>query len=122
MMTKGTTSRSKADIVDEMEHLGARFDSHTDREFQRLNMHCFRDDVPKAINLLGDMVVNSSINEGEFELTKQDVIAEHENMYKSLFETSIENAHFNSYRDHYLGQPKKGNRDNIAQLNTHQIK
>jgi processing peptidase subunit beta len=122
MMERGTTSRSKAEIEEEIENVGSKLDYHTDREHQRLNMHVFKDDVSKAISLLGDMVVNSSINDGELELAKQDVINELENMHKQYQETSIENAHFNSFRDHYLGQPKKGNLDNIPQINTNSIR
>lgn len=121
MMHRGTSSRSKVDLEEEIETIGGRMDSHSDREHQRLNLHVFKNDVPKAINLLGDMVVNSSINEGELELAKQDVIGELEDAFKRYAETSLENAHFNSFRDHYLGQPKKGNLDNIPLLNTHHI-
>lgn len=122
MLSRGTASRSKADIDAELDTIGARFEAHTDREHQSVNLHVFKEDVSRAIALLGDMVVNSSVELGEFELAKQEVIAELEHSYKETEATSLENAHFNSFRDHYLGQPRKGNLDNIPQLSTHDIK
>jgi predicted Zn-dependent peptidase len=37
-------------------------------------------------------------------------------------ETTIENAHFNIYREHMMGQPRKGDRDNLQQLNVDNLR
>lgn len=37
-------------------------------------------------------------------------------------ETLIENVHFNVFRDHMMGQPKKGDRDNLYNLNADHVR
>ena len=41
-------------------------------------MHVFKNDVGKAVEILGDIVMNSKIEPGEIELTKEEVGEEHE--------------------------------------------
>lgn len=69
--------------------------------------------MPKAVKLLGDIISNSTINPNELELVKEVVSQEHEDNHHRYQETLIENAHFNVYREHQMGQPKKGDRDNV---------
>jgi predicted Zn-dependent peptidase len=72
--------------------------------------------VTKAVKLLGDMISNSNINPNELELVKEEVSNEHEDNIHRYLETTIENAHFNVYREHMMGQPIKGDRDNLHNL------
>lgn len=57
------------------------------------------------------MLCNNSLNSGELELIKDEVTFEHEDNHNRFEETTLENAHFNSYREHMMGQPIKGDRD-----------
>jgi predicted Zn-dependent peptidase len=59
------------------------------------------------------MVCNSTFNSGELELLKEQVSQEHEDNHNRYHETTIENVHFNSFREHMLGQPIKGDRDMV---------
>lgn len=45
-----------------------------------------------------------------------EVANEHESSYNNYKETTIENSHFNSYREHMLGQPIKGDRDQLGNI------
>ena len=111
MLTRGTTSRSKSEIDETIENMGARFQSQTSRENTSMQMQVFRGDVGKAVKLIGDLISNSTINANELEVVKQDVAEEHEDNHNRYMETTIENAHFNVYREHMMGQPIKGDRD-----------
>lgn len=57
------------------------------------------------------MISNSTLNANELELVKDEVSNEHEDNHHRYLETTIENAHFNVYREHMMGQPIKGDRD-----------
>jgi hypothetical protein len=59
------------------------------------------------------MISNNAWNTSEFELLKEEVSAEHEDNHHRYEETTLENVHFNTFREHQLGQPKKGDRDNV---------
>jgi predicted Zn-dependent peptidase len=91
--------------------MGARYSAESDREFTRFGLQCFGSDSNKAVSILGDLISNPSFNSAEFELLKEEVSAEHEDNHHRYEETTLENCHFNSYREHMLGQPIKGDRD-----------
>ena len=57
------------------------------------------------------MVSNIALNTGELELVKEEALMEHESNHTRYEETTLENAHFNCFKDHMMGQPIKGDRD-----------
>jgi processing peptidase subunit beta len=111
MLARGTNNRSKNDLSDEINNMGARYAGHSDREFTRLGLQVHRADAAKAVSILGDMVSNPQLNAAELELLKEQVSQEHEDNHNRYSETTLENCHFNSYREHMMGQPIKGDRD-----------
>ena len=50
------------------------------------------------------------------------ILAELEEVNKNLEETLLENAYFNSFRDHMLGQPILGSRENISNVSEEMIR
>jgi len=116
MLFRGTTSRSKSDIAESIDGIGAVQSNTTGREVSNFTLQVFKNDVNKAVRILGDAISNSVLNPNELEVVKQEVSDEHEEGYHRYFETTIENAHFNVYRDHMMGQPIKGDRDIVHTL------
>jgi processing peptidase subunit beta len=53
---------------------------------------------------------------------KEEVAQEHDDNHNRYFETTIENCHFNVYREHMMGQPTKGDRDNIQQISADNLR
>ena len=51
----------------------------TGREQTRIGMTVFKNDVSRAVKLLGSAVSGARLDSGELELLKQDVAAEHSN-------------------------------------------
>jgi len=49
------------------------------------------------------MVTSSSFNENEFELLQEEISQEHEANHERYMETTLENVHFNVYREHMMG-------------------
>jgi predicted Zn-dependent peptidase len=116
MLTRGTTSRSKADFASEVEQMGGKMGGKIDRELSSLSMTSLRGDSGKVVELLGDCFSNATFDAAEVELTKQELAAMHEGSYKDLMYQTLEQGHFNSYRDHMMGQPIKGDRDMVQSL------
>jgi len=116
MLSRGTSNRSKSDLHDEINNMGARFAGHSDREFTRVGLQVHRADAAKGVALLGDMVCNPQLNPAELELLKEQVSQEHEDNHNRYSETTLENSHFNSFREHMMGQPIKGDRDLVHTL------
>lgn len=122
MATRGTTSRSKTELSEDIESMGARYSAQSDREWTRYGIQCFSADAGKAVSVLGDILCNGSFNTAEFELCKEEVSQEHEDNHNRFQETTLENCHFNSYREHMLGQPIKGDRDLTQTLTIDHLK
>lgn len=100
----------------EVEQMGAKMGGKTDRELSSLTMSSLKGDTTKVVELLGDCFSNANFDAAEVELTKQELAAQHEGSYKDLMYQTIEQAHYNSYRDHMMGQPILGDRDMVQQL------
>jgi len=96
--------------------MGAQYTAKSDRELTSFGLQVFKGDAGKAVELLGDMVCNSTLNPAELELVKEEVSMEHEDNHNRYIETTLENVHFNCFREHMLGQPIKGDRDLTATL------
>jgi len=83
MLFKGTERRSAKDIADEMASVGGQINAATDREYTTYYIKVLKDDLPLGMDILCDMLLNSSFAPDEMEREK-DVIAEeirrHEDM------------------------------------------
>ena len=111
MAMRGTMNKSKSELSEEIENMGANYSAHSDREYTSYSMNCFGGDTHRVISLLGDIVSNNTHNSAELELVKDEISMEHEENHTRYKETTLENVHFNAYREHMMGQPIKGDRD-----------
>ena len=122
LLSRGTINRSKTEFAQEVDNMGAVYSSKADREWTRYSMQSFKGDAGRAVALLGDVISNSTFNTGELELVKEEVSREHEANHTRYVETMLENIHYNSFRDHMIGQPIKGDRDLTASLGIDHVK
>lgn len=100
MALRGTTTRSKTELAAEIENMGAQYSGALDKENVSHGLQVFKGDTGKAVGLLADMVLNPALNSAELELLKDDVSKEHEANHTRYEETLLENAKYNSFRDH----------------------
>lgn len=116
MLLRGTQNVSKGQIAEEVESMGAHISADSGREMTHLNVTCFKNDVSRAVNMLGDAISNASFDAAELEIAKQEMAQAHEVSNRDQQEVLLEAAHFNSFRDHMLGQPKRGDPDNLQNI------
>ena len=116
MLLRGTSSTSKAALAEEIESMGGRVESDVDREFTNVNFTCFKADIGRAVALLGDAVSNATLDHAELEIAKQEQAQAHDASNKDQERTTLEAVHFNSFRDHMMGQPIAGDADNVQNL------
>lgn len=103
MIARGSTSRSKTEFNEELSQLAATYKAHSDREWTAFGAQSHKGDAGKVIDMLGDAICNPALNSAELELLKEEVSREHEANHTRYEETTMENAHFNSYREHMIG-------------------
>jgi predicted Zn-dependent peptidase len=80
-------------------------------------MTVLKGDEGKALELFGDALSNPLINSNQVEIEKDALLAEHGNNHTNYKKTLLENVYFNAYREHMIGQPRKGDADSISGLN-----
>jgi len=102
-LLRGTSNRTKNELAQDIENLGARYGADTGREITKFALQVFKGDTGKAVKILGDLLTNSTFDANELEVLKEEVSNEHEDNHHRYQETTIENAHFNVYREHMLG-------------------
>ena len=73
MLLRGSQNVSKGQLAEEVESMGARIHSDSDREITHLNVTCFKGDVSRAVNMLGDAVSNAAFDAAELEIAKQEM-------------------------------------------------
>lgn len=63
---KGTEKRSQADLEMEIENLGAHLNAYTSREQTVFYAKCLKQDIPKAVEILADILTNSKLGNHSF--------------------------------------------------------
>ena len=116
MLLRGTGGASRSEIAGEIQSMGARINTNTDREITNLNLTCFKGDVSRAVALLGDAVCNATIDSAELEVAKQEQASANDAFNKDLMGTTLEAVHYNAFRDHMMGQPTRGDPDQLQNL------
>ena len=76
MAFKGTKRRSARDIAEEIEAVGGHLNAYTSREQTAFFARVLKDDVPLAVDILGDLLQHSVFDPEELEREKSVVIQE----------------------------------------------
>ena len=122
MLLKGSQGATKAQLAEECESMGASISTSTEREMTSLNMTCFKGDVSRAVSLLGDAVSNTTLDSAELEMAKQEQAKENDSLNKDPRTTTLEACHYNAFRDHMMGQPVRGDPDNLQNINADMLR
>ena len=76
MVFKGTERRSARDIAEEIEAVGGHLNAYTSREQTAFFARVLQDDVPLAVDIIGDILQHSTFDPAELEREKSVVIQE----------------------------------------------
>jgi predicted Zn-dependent peptidase len=76
MAFKGTLTRSARDIAEEIEAVGGYLNAYTSREQTAFHARVLKADVPLALDLLADILMHPTFEEGELERERQVVLQE----------------------------------------------
>lgn len=94
---------SSVELAGALEDIGARgFHTHQ-REFTTHGFQSFKGDVPRTVQLLGDIICNPAFSSEDLAIVKENTADIHEANPKELKRTLMENVHFNAYREHMMG-------------------
>nr|XP_018908312.1 PREDICTED: mitochondrial-processing peptidase subunit beta isoform X1 [Bemisia tabaci]XP_018908317.1 PREDICTED: mitochondrial-processing peptidase subunit beta isoform X2 [Bemisia tabaci] len=116
MAFKGTSSRSQTDLELEVENLGAHLNAYTSREQTVFYAKCLSKDVPKAIEILADIVKNSKLGENEIERERGVILREMQEVETNLQEVVFDHLHSCAFQGTPLGRTILGPTENIKKI------
>ena len=116
MAFKGTAKRSQTDLELEVENMGAHLNAYTSREQTVFYAKCLSKDVPKAIEILADIIQNSKLGESEIERERSVILREMQEVESNLQEVVFDHLHATAYQGTPLGQTILGPTKNIKSI------
>ena len=123
LLFKGTTERSALDISIALDAVGGEFNAFTAKEYTCFHARVLDEDLPLAVDVLGDMVTNSVIS-GEDVEAERDVILDEIAMHDDDPDDVVHNLFAAQAwgEDSPLGRPIAGTVDSITALSRAQIR
>ncbi|RMZ84343.1 hypothetical protein DV738_g546, partial [Chaetothyriales sp. CBS 135597] len=113
---KGTGNRTQQQLELEIENLGGHLNAYTSRENTVYYAKSFNKDVPKTVDILSDILLNSKIEPAAVERERDVIIRESEEVDKQLEEVVFDHLHATAYLDQPLGRTILGPRENILSI------
>ncbi|XP_013865272.1 cytochrome b-c1 complex subunit 1, mitochondrial [Austrofundulus limnaeus] len=116
MAFKGTKKLLQTALEQQVESIGAHLSAYTSREHTAYYMKTHAKDLPKAVELLSEVVQNLSLNEADIEQQRNVVLRELEEVEGNLQEVCLDFLHATAYQGTPLGQSVLGPSSNARNL------
>jgi predicted Zn-dependent peptidase len=116
MLFKGTDSRTAEDIAQQVDSIGGQLDAFTSKEYAGYYIKVLDEHLPRAVNLLADLVSRPTFSAEELEREKKVVLEE----IKMVEDTPDDLVHElfaeRFWSGHALGRPILGTPDSVSAL------
>ncbi|NYD42351.1 pitrilysin family protein [Nocardioides panaciterrulae] len=121
LLFKGTEERSALDISVELDAVGGEFNAFTAKEYTCFHARVLDEDLPLAVDVLGDMITSSRLAAEDVE-AERDVILDEIAMHDDDPDDVVHNLFAaQAWGDTPLGRPIAGTEESIASLTRDQI-
>lgn len=100
----------------EIENMGAHLNAYTSREQTVFYAKCLAEDVPKAVEILSDIIQNSKLGENEIERERGVILREMQEVETNLQEVVFDHLHASAYQGTPLGRTILGPTNNIKKI------
>jgi processing peptidase subunit beta len=97
----------------EVENMGAHLNAYTSREQTVYYAKAFSKDLPKAVDILSDILQNSTLGEAEIERERGVILREMQEVETNLQEVVFDHLHATAYQGTPLGRTILGPTENI---------
>lgn len=116
MLFKGTPSRNAQKIAEVIENVGGDINAYTDREMTAYYIHLMREHLDLALEVLSDILQNSTMPEDEVE-RERGVILQEIKMYQDTPDRLVfDNFQEAAYPGQSLGAPALGSKKLISKM------
>jgi predicted Zn-dependent peptidase len=116
MMFKGTKKRNMRDIAEVIENVGGHMNAYTSREVTSYHVHLLREDMPLAMDVIGDMYQNSILPEDELIKERQVILQEIGMCRDTPDDLVFDNYYETAYANQAAGRPILGPAEIVAYM------
>jgi len=116
MAFKGTKNRTQQQLEMEIENMGAHLNAYTSREQTVYYAKVFKNDVPKAVEILADILQNSLLDEDAIARERNVILRESVEVNKQYEEVILDELHSTAFMGTGLGRTILGPDENIKNL------
>jgi predicted Zn-dependent peptidase len=116
MAFKGTERRSARDIAEEIEAVGGHLNAYTSRESTAYYAKVLKEDTALALDILGDILLNSTFDATELERERQVILQEIGQAYDTPDDIIFDHFQECAYPDQAMGRPVLGTPEIIRRL------
>ena len=121
LLFKGTEERSALDISVALDAVGGEFNAFTAKEYTCFHARVLDEDLPLAVDVLGDMVTSSRFTAADVE-AERDVILDEIAMHDDDPDDVVHNLFARqAWGDSPLGRPIAGTEESIAALTREEV-
>ena len=113
---KGTSKRTQQQLEMEIENMGGHLNAFTSREQTAYFANVFKEDVPKAVEILSDILLNSKLDEAAIERERGVILREMEEVNKNDEELVFDHLHATAFQGTGLGRTILGSEQNVRSL------
>uniref|UniRef100_W5NBB5 Mitochondrial-processing peptidase subunit beta n=1 Tax=Lepisosteus oculatus TaxID=7918 RepID=W5NBB5_LEPOC len=116
MAFKGSKKFPQSALEQEVESLGAHLSAYTSREQTAFYLKALSKDLPRAVELLAEVVQNAELADSDLERQRGVVLRELEEAESSLQDVCLDLLHTTAYQGTPLGQSVLGPSENARTL------
>ena len=122
MAFKGTAKRTALQIAEEIEDVGGYINAYTSREMTAYYARVLEADVPLALDVIADIVLNPAFDKREIEVERHVILQEIGQAADTPDDVIFDWLQEATYPDQPLGRPILGPADRIAEYNADDLK
>mmetsp|Transcript_23314 Transcript_23314/g.45299 ORF Transcript_23314/g.45299 Transcript_23314/m.45299 type:complete len:513 (+) Transcript_23314:86-1624(+) len=116
MFFKGSKNKSQGQLELEIENMGCRLNAYTSREQTVYYANVLKEDTNKAVDVLAEMLLNSTFDPSAIEREKTTILQEMEVVERVDEEVVFDNLHYTAYQTSPLGRTILGPEENIKNM------
>lgn len=101
--------------------MGAHLNAYTGREQTVYYARCLKQDVPKMVEILSDIIQNSKLGESEIERERGVILREMQDVETNLQEVVFDHLHATAFQGTPLGRTILGPTKNIKSISRNDL-
>ena len=116
MAFKGTKKRSSFQIAEAIENVGGYINAYTSREITNYYCRILSDDVPLAVDVISDIILNSTIESSEVDIERNVILQEIGQTNDTPDDIIFDWLQETAYPNQPYGRPILGPADNVGRF------